>query len=72
MGDLWVFETGFQAFRNWFEDVYMGLNQAPIVVMIEHYWSAWKLLHVRMLKSNQLWIESASNLILESKASTNK
>ena len=46
MGDLWVFETGFQGFRDWFEDVYMGLNQAPIVVVIEHYRSAWKLLHV--------------------------
>jgi len=39
------FRDRFQAFRDWFEDVYMGLNQAPIVVMIENYRSAlvWKL-----------------------------
>ncbi len=36
---------GFSLSEDWFEDVYMGLNQAPIVVMIENYRSGliWKL-----------------------------
>ena len=31
--------------RNWFSPVYMGLNQAPIVVMVENYRTGliWKL-----------------------------
>jgi hypothetical protein len=39
------FRDGFSLSEDWFEDVYMGLNQAPIVVMIENYRSglAWKL-----------------------------
>jgi hypothetical protein len=39
-GRLWGiygFRDGFNETENWFEDVYMGLNQAPIVVMIENY-----------------------------------
>jgi hypothetical protein len=47
-GKLWGiygFSDGFNATENWFEDVNMGLNQAPIVVMIENYRSGlvWKL-----------------------------
>jgi hypothetical protein len=39
------FRDGFSLSEDWFEDVYMGLNQAPIVVMIENYRSGliWKL-----------------------------
>jgi exo beta-1,2-glucooligosaccharide sophorohydrolase (non-reducing end) len=49
LGDrLWGtygFRDGFNLSEDWFEDVYMGLNQAPIVVMIENYRSAliWNL-----------------------------
>ncbi|MEJ7618440.1 MAG: glucoamylase family protein [Pyrinomonadaceae bacterium] len=47
-GKLWGiygFRDGFNETENWFEDVYMGLNQAPIVVMIENHRSGlmWKL-----------------------------
>lgn len=47
-GKLWGnygFRDGFNLSEDWFEDVYMGLNQAPIVVMIENYRSGliWKL-----------------------------
>jgi hypothetical protein len=47
-GRLWGtygFRDGFNLSEDWFEDVYMGLNQAPIVVMIENYRSGltWKL-----------------------------
>ena len=34
---IYGFRDGFNETNNWFEDVYMGLNQAPIVVMIENY-----------------------------------
>jgi hypothetical protein len=39
------FHDGFNLSEDWFEDVNMGLNQAPIVVMIENYRSGliWKL-----------------------------
>lgn len=39
------FQDGFNLSEDWFEDVNMGLNQAPIVVMIENYRSGliWKL-----------------------------
>ena len=35
----------FNESRNWLSPIYMGLNQAPIVVMIENYRSGlvWKL-----------------------------
>lgn len=39
-GKLWGnygFRDGFNVSENWFEDVYMALNQAPIVVMIENH-----------------------------------
>lgn len=39
-GQLWGnygLRDGFNVSENWFDDVYMGLNQAPIVVMIENY-----------------------------------
>jgi hypothetical protein len=39
-GQLWGiygFRDGFNQTKNWFEDVNMGLNQAPIAVMIENY-----------------------------------
>lgn len=39
-GKLWGvygFRDGFNLSENWFEDVNMGLNQAPIVVMIENH-----------------------------------
>ncbi|MER3453530.1 MAG: hypothetical protein C4344_07930 [Acidimicrobiia bacterium] len=47
-GKLWGiygFRDGFNLRENWFEEVYMGLNQAPIVVMIENYRSGliWRL-----------------------------
>jgi exo beta-1,2-glucooligosaccharide sophorohydrolase (non-reducing end) len=47
-GRLWGdfgFRDGFNLSEDWFEDVNMGLNQAPIVVMIENYRSGliWKL-----------------------------
>jgi hypothetical protein len=34
---IYEFRDGFNQTQNWFEDVNMGLNQAPIVVMIENY-----------------------------------
>jgi hypothetical protein len=39
------FRDGFNLSEDWFEDVNMGLDQAPIVVMIENYRSGliWKL-----------------------------
>jgi hypothetical protein len=42
---IYGFRDGFNETEGWFEDVYMGLNQAPIVVMIENYRSGlvWKL-----------------------------
>jgi hypothetical protein len=42
---VYGFRDGFSLSEDWFEDVYMGLNQAPIVVMIENYRSGliWKL-----------------------------
>ena len=42
---IYGFRDGFNLRENWFEDVYMGLNQAPIVVMIENYRSGliWRL-----------------------------
>jgi hypothetical protein len=41
---IYGFRDGFNVSEDWFEDVYMGLNQAPIVVMIENYRSGliWK------------------------------
>jgi hypothetical protein len=46
-GKLWGiygFRDGFNLSSDWFEDVYVGLDQAPIVVMIENYRSGliWK------------------------------
>jgi hypothetical protein len=42
---IYGFRDGFNLSEDWFEDVYMGLNQAPIVVMVENYRSGltWKL-----------------------------
>ena len=34
---IYGFTDGFNETENWFEDVNMGLNEAPIVVMIENY-----------------------------------
>ncbi len=47
-GKLWGiygFRDGFNPTRNWFEDIYMGLNQAPITVMIENHRTGllWRL-----------------------------
>lgn len=41
---IYGFRDGFNATENWYEDVYMALNQAPIVVMIENHRSGliWK------------------------------
>ena len=41
---IYGFRDGFNQTENWFEDVNMGLNQAPIVVMIENHRSGliWK------------------------------
>ena len=59
---IYGFRDGFNETENWFEDVYMGLNQAPIVVMIENYRTGliWKRGHCRIPKSNQRWKRSAS------------
>jgi hypothetical protein len=42
---IYGFRDGFNLTENWFEDVYMGLNQAPVTVMIENYRSGlvWRL-----------------------------
>ncbi len=42
---IYGFRDGFNLTENWFEDVYMGLNQGPIVVMIENHRSGliWRL-----------------------------
>jgi hypothetical protein len=42
---IYGFHDGFNASQNWFEEVYMALNQAPIVAMIENYRSGliWRL-----------------------------
>jgi hypothetical protein len=42
---IYGFRDGFNETDNWFEDVNMGLNQAPIVVMIENYRTGliWKM-----------------------------
>jgi len=42
---IYGFRDGFNLSEDWFEDVYMGLNQAPIVVMMENQRSRliWKL-----------------------------
>jgi len=34
---IYGFHDGFNETENWFEEVYMGLNQAPTVIMIENY-----------------------------------
>ena len=34
---IYGFHDGFNATQDWYEEVYMGLNQAPIVVMIENH-----------------------------------
>ncbi len=42
---IYGFRDGFNLTENWFEDVNMALNQAPIVVMIENYRTGliWKM-----------------------------
>ncbi len=42
---VYGFHDGFNQSENWFDEFYMGLNQAQIVVMIENYRSGlvWKL-----------------------------
>ncbi|WP_350340076.1 glucoamylase family protein [Paraflavitalea speifideaquila] len=39
------FRDAFNLHQNWCSEIYMGLNQAPIVVMIENYRTGllWKL-----------------------------
>jgi hypothetical protein len=39
------FRDGFNLSQNWCSQIYMGLNQAPMVVMIENYRTGliWKL-----------------------------
>jgi exo beta-1,2-glucooligosaccharide sophorohydrolase (non-reducing end) len=34
---VYGFHDGFNQTQNWFEEVYMALNQAPITVMIENH-----------------------------------
>jgi len=34
---VYRFHDGFNESQNWFDEVYMALNQAPIVVMIENH-----------------------------------
>jgi exo beta-1,2-glucooligosaccharide sophorohydrolase (non-reducing end) len=42
---IYGFHDGFNEDENWFDEVYMALNQAPVVVMIENHRSGliWKL-----------------------------
>jgi len=42
---VYGFRDGFNQTENWYEDVYMALNQAPIVIMIENHRTGliWKL-----------------------------
>ena len=42
---VYGFRDGFNKTENWYEDVYMALNQAPIVIMIENHRTGliWKL-----------------------------
>ena len=42
---IYGFRDGFNETENWFEDVYMGLNQAPTVIMIENHRTGllWRL-----------------------------
>src|SRR5438270_5221078 len=42
---IYGFRDGFNLSEDWFEDIYVGLDQAPIVVMMENYRSGlpWKL-----------------------------
>ncbi|HEY0947554.1 MAG TPA: glucoamylase family protein [Opitutaceae bacterium] len=42
---IYGFHDGFNQTQNWFEEVYMALNQAPITVMIENHRSGllWRL-----------------------------
>jgi hypothetical protein len=42
---IYGFRDAFNISQNWIADIYMGLNQAPITVMIENYRSGliWKL-----------------------------
>ncbi len=39
------FRDGFNLGKNWFQDVYLGLNQAPITIMIENHRTGllWRL-----------------------------
>ena len=41
---VYGFHDGFNQSQGWYEEVYMGLNQAPTVVMIENHRSGllWK------------------------------
>jgi len=43
--DIYGFRDAFNLSENWFANIYLGLNQAPIAVMIENYRSGliWKL-----------------------------
>jgi hypothetical protein len=43
--DIYGFRDAFNLTENWVSGIYMGLNQAPVVVMIENYRSGliWKL-----------------------------
>jgi hypothetical protein len=43
--DVYGFRDAYHPSKNWVAPIYMGLNQAPIVVMIENHRSGlpWKL-----------------------------
>ena len=43
--DIYGFRDAFNLKEDWFARIYMGLNQAPIVVMIENHRSGliWKM-----------------------------
>jgi len=42
--DIYGFRDAYNVQQNWYSPIYMGLNQAPIVVMIENHRSGlvWK------------------------------
>ena len=70
---IYGFRDGFNLSEDWFEDVYMGLNQAPITVMIENYRSGltWKLF-MSNSEIKPALDRIGFQLDLENKASTNQ
>ena len=58
---IYGFRDGFNQTENWFEDVYMGLNQAPTVVMIENHRTGFcGSCSCRIPRSTRRWRPSGS------------